>query len=209
MATFDLAFVTRLDNVVVLQTFVDTDIQIGDSVVVTISAPTGFTATYKVVSTEPFAFTGQDAGGNLHFDSDIIRENQFLAFQTGVNVGRDTATGTAEFTPAVAWITAQNVLDWLGIDAATANDTTFVTTCVNAANPWAFRKRREAGYKDSQSAAPSGDVKLATVMFAAMQYRSRGAVDSYAGFDQFGNLTPTMSLGQIYSLLGTGRAQVA
>ena len=34
MATFDIAFHTRLDNVAVLQTFVDTDIQTADTVTV-------------------------------------------------------------------------------------------------------------------------------------------------------------------------------
>jgi len=208
MATYDLAFATRLDDVVVLQTFVGTDIQTADSVTI-VGAPSGMSGTFTVLSVEPFAFLGVDDDGDLLFDSNIIRENQFLYRQVGADIARDTATGTVEFAPSVAWIAASDVVAWLGIDSATANDTAFISVCVNAANPWAFRKRREAGYTDSQAAAPSGDVKLATVMFAAMQYRSRGAVDSYASFDQFGNAAPSMSLGQIYSLLGTGRPQVA
>ena len=208
MAVYDLAFHTRLDNYAILQTFVDTDIQSQDSVVVA-GAGHGFSGTHTVISTEPYEFIGVSDEGDLLFDYDVIMENQFIYVNAGTDFPRDVATGTVTFSPSCSWITSADVTSWLGIDVATANDTAFIAVCVSAANAWAFRKRREAGYTDSLSTAPDGAAKLGTVQYAATQYRSRGAVDGYASFDSMGMGTPTMSLGQIMQLLGCGRPQVA
>ena len=208
MASFNLAFHTRLENYAVLQTFVDTDIQSQDSVVVA-GADHGFSGTQTVISTEPYLFMGISEEGDLLFDYDVIMENQFIYKNTGDDYDRSVATGTVTFTPTCSWITSADVTSWLGIEVATANDTAFIAVCVSAANSWAFRKRREAGYTDSLTTAPDGAAKLGTIMYAATQYRSRGAVDGYASFDSMGMGTPTMSLGQIMQLLGCGRPQVA
>jgi hypothetical protein len=98
---------------------------------------------------------------------------------------------------------------WLGIASATSNDTAFITSCVSAANAYAYRRRREAGYFDSLTTVPGGDVKLGTVMFAGSLYRERGSVDSFASFDQMGTPVPFGSNGQINRLLGVNRSQVA
>jgi len=208
MAVFNLAFHARLDNYAILQTFVDTDIQSQDSVVVA-GADHGFSGTHTVISTEPYEFIGVSDEGDLLFDYDVIMENQFIYANAGTNFTRSVATGTVTFTPTCSWITSADVTSWLGIEVATANDTAFIAVCVSAANSWAFRKRREAGYTDSLTTAPDGAAKLGTIMYAATQYRSRGAVDGYASFDSMGMGTPTMSLGQIMQLLGCGRPQVA
>jgi len=99
--------------------------------------------------------------------------------------------------------------EWLGIASATANDTAFITTAVNAANAYAYRRRREAGYYDSLSTVPSADVKLGTIMFAGSLYRERGSVDSFASFEQMGTPVAFGSNGQINRLLGVNRSQVA
>ena len=208
MAVFNLAFHARLDNYAILQTFVDTDIQSQDSVVIA-GADHGFSGTHTVISTEPYEFIGVSDEGDLLFDYNVIMENQFIYKNTGDNFERSVATGTVTFTPTCSWITSADVTSWLGIEVATANDTAFIAECVSAANSWAFRKRREAGYTDSLTTAPDGAAKLGTIMYAATQYRSRGAVDGYASFDSMGMGTPTMSLGQIMQLLGCGRPQVA
>ena len=208
MAVYNLAFHTRLDNYAILQTFVDTDIQPQDSVVVA-GADHGFSGTHTVISTEPYEFIGVGVEGDLLFDYNVIMENQFIYANTGTNYDRSVATGTVTFSPSCSWITSADVTSWLGIEVATANDTAFIAVCVSAANSWAFRKRREAGYTDSLTTVPDGAAKLGTIMYAATQYRSRGAVDGYASFDSMGMGTPTMSLGQIMQLLGCGRPQVA
>jgi len=208
MAVYNLAFHTRLDNYAILQTFVDTDIQSQDSVVVA-GANHGFSGTHTVISTEPYLFMGVSDEGDLLFDYDVIMENQFIYVNAGDDYERSIATGTVSFSPTCSWITSADVTSWLGIEVATANDTAFIAVCVSAANSWAFRKRREAGYTDSLSTAPDGAAKLGTIQYAAIQYRNRGAVDGYASFDSMGMGTPTMSLGQIMQLLGCGRPQVA
>jgi len=208
MAVYNLAFHTRIDNYAILQTFVDTDIQTQDSVVIA-GADHGFSTTATVISTEPYLFLGVSEYGDLRFDYDVIMENQFIYANAGTDYERSVATGTVTFTQSCSWITSADVTSWLGIEVATANDTAFIAVCVSAANAWAFRKRREAGYTDSLSTAPDGAAKLGTIQYAAIQYRNRGAVDGYASFDSMSMGTPTMSLGQIMQLLGCGRPQVA
>jgi hypothetical protein len=208
MATYDLAFHTRLDGYAVLQTLVETGIQVGDSVVIA-NADHGFSTTAKVVSTQDFEFIGVSEEGDLLFDSDVIRLYQFLYVNAGTDYERSIATGTVTFTPSVSWINAADVTSWLGIDVATANDTAFITVCVNAANNYIFRKRREAGYTDSQSTVPGADIKLGTIMYAATLYRERGSADSFASFDSMSSIPIPSTMGRIMALIGCGRPQVA
>ena len=126
MATYDLAFHTRLDGYAILQTFVETGIQVGDSVVIA-GAGHGFSGTHTIVSTQDFEFIGVSDEGDLEFDSDVIRLYQFLYVNAGTDYERSIATGTVTFTPSVSWIVAADVTSWLGIDVATANDTAFIT----------------------------------------------------------------------------------
>ena len=208
MATYDLAFATRLDGVVVLQTFVETGIQVADSVVIA-SAPSGMSGTFTIVATSDFEYVGQSDQGDYEFDNNVIHLYQFLYLDAGTDVTRDTATGTVTFTPSVSWITAADVTSWLGIDVATANDTAFVTVCVNASNNYIYRKRREAGYYDSQTTVPGDDIKLGTIMYAATLYRERGSADSFASFDSMSSIPIPSTMGRIMALIGCGRPQVA
>ena len=208
MAVYNLAFHTRIDNYAILQTFVDTDIQTQDSVVIA-GCGHGFNGTHTVVSTEPYLFLRVSEYGDLVFDYDVIMENQFIFVNAGDALERSVADGTVTYSPSCSWVNSSDVTSWLGIEVSTANDTEFIAVCVSAANAWAFRKRREAGYTDSLTTAPDGAAKLGCIQYAAIQYRNRGAVDGYASFDSMGMGTPTMSLGQIMQLLGCGRPQVA
>ena len=208
MATYDLAFHTRLDGYAVLQTFVETGIQVGDSVVIA-GAGHGFSGTHTVVSTQDFEFIGVSEEGDLEFDSDVIRLYQFLYVNAGDDYTRSTATGTVQFTPSISWITNAMVLEFLGIDVATANDTAFITTCVAASNSYIFRKRRESGYTDSQSVVPDAAVKLGGILYASTLYRERGSADSFASFDSMSSIPIPSTLGRIMALIGCGRPQVA
>jgi hypothetical protein len=123
-----------------------------------------------------------------------------------------TLTGLrgAEIEVLPQWTSSAEVLVWLGIDVATANDTAFIEDCVDASNEWCWRKRQEGGYTtDRTTFPPSADVVLGATMYAATLYRERGSVDSFASFDTMGVTTPVASLGRIMALLGCGRAQVA
>ena len=208
MATYDLAFNTRLDGVVVLQTFVETDIQVGDSVTIA-GAGNDMSGTFTVLSTQDFEYLGQSDEGDFEFDSEVIRLSQFLYLDAGSDVTRTTATGTVTFTPSVSWTTSSDVLSFLGIDVATANDTAYIATCVQASNLYCFRKRREAGYTDSMTTVPGADIKFGTTLYAALLYRERGSADSFASFDSMSSVPTPSSMGRIMALLGCGRPQVA
>jgi hypothetical protein len=209
MASFDLAFNTRLDGVVVLQTLLESGIQVGDTVTIAGNAVIA-NGNYKVLSTEAAEFTGVDQYGDFEFDYNVIIQNQFLVSNAGADVTRSVATGTVVFTPSVTWIVNADVVAWLGIDSATANDTAFITTCVAAANYWCWNKRRESNYADSLTTVPDASVKLGTIMYAATLYRERGTSgDSYASYDGFGNQPQPVTLARIMQLLGASRASVA
>lgn len=208
MATLDLAFNTRLDGVVVLQTLLTSGIQTGDSVTIAGNAVIA-NGTYTVANSEPYEFIGRDDQGDFLFDYAVIMDNQFLIVNAGADVSRTIAAGTVTFTPSPVWVTSADVIAWLGIDPATANDTAFVATCVSAANYWSWNKRRESGYADALATVPNASVKLGTVMYAATLYRERGTSgDSYASYDGFGNMPQPVTLARIMQLLGCNRSQI-
>jgi hypothetical protein len=208
MASFTVTHTQRVDGYAVLQTLEATEIGIGQSV--TVTGTTGFNGTFTVLDVPTRYFTGIDDEGDFTFDDDIIILNQLLVANAGTDVARDAMAGTLTWTETCTWIVAADVLSWLGISVATANDTTFVGVCTDAANAWAYKARKMGGYQaESLSTAPSSAVKLGTIMYAAALYRERGSVDSYASFQDMAVTAPTGTMGQIMRLLGIRRSQVA
>jgi hypothetical protein len=154
---------------------------------------------------------GTDDEGDFIYDTDVIIPNQLLFYDAGTDIERQALipNGTLTWTQTCTWIVAADVLSWLGIAVATANDTAFVGACTDAANAFAFRRRKEAGYFDSLTTVPGADVKLGTTMVAGSLFRERGSVDSFASFEAM-NIPGTVgSMGQINRLLGVNRSQVA
>jgi hypothetical protein len=210
MSVSQIVYAARVDNYAAVQTLTLAEVQPGDSITVAGVTDTSFNGTQTVISIEPYELVSIDEYGVFNFDYDVSKPNQIIYANTGAAVVYDTATGTVTRTVSVTWTTSALVLSWLGIDVATANDTAFVAKCVSASNAWCYRKRREAGYTDSQSTVPSADVELGATMYAATLYRERGTSgDSYAGFDGMGNTPMPVTLHRIMQLLGCGRAQVA
>lgn len=208
MASYVITHRQVLDNYMVVQTLEGTDIGTGESVTLAGLGAT-LNGTYHVVDVPTYLFIGVDESGDLLFDADVIILNQIMVAKTHADVARGPVAGTLTYTPTCTWIVDADVVEWLGIAAATANDTAFIASCTAAANAYAFRRRREAGYYDSLTTVPGGDVKLGTVMFAGTLYRERGSVDSFASFDPMGTPVPFGSQGQINRLLGVNRSQVA
>lgn len=149
-----------------------------------------------------------DADGTLVFDYDVPRPQQLIFPNAGSDLAYGVDTGEIRWEPEATWITSADVTEWLGIAAATANDTAFIATCVSAANTYCYRIRHEAGYHDDSDAVPESAVKLGTVMYAATLYRERGSVDSFASFDQMGGAVPFGTMSRIKQLLGVGRPQI-
>lgn len=208
MATYTINFRQVTDNHIVISTLEDTDIGIGQSVTLGNLGST-LNGTYTVVAVPIYLFLGVDDEGNHLFDYDEIIINQLMMQKTTADVDRSAVNGTLTFTETCTWVDSASVIAWLGIAAATANDTAFITSAVAAANQFAYRRRRESGYFDSLTTSPGSDVSLGTTMYAASLYRERGAVDSFASFDSMGSPTPFGSMGQIMRLLGVNRSQVA
>lgn len=170
--------------------------------------------TYTVISTEAYEFTGVGPEGDLEFNWNVFRENQVIYRKAGTDVARAVApvTATITYTQNCQWIVNDDVLSWLGVATATANDTAFVTVCTDAANALAFRRRREAGYySDVLATAPSADVKLGTTMMAGQLYRSRGSSggDSFQSYESLASGNNPVAMGDILRLWGCNRAQVA
>ena len=208
MAAYPVSFKQLLDNYAVLQTLTVNELEVGRSFTVTnVGVP--FNGTFTVYALPQYLYVGTDTDGNLLYNVDIPVANQVLFAVTADDVDRTAATGTLTFSPTCTWITAGNIEDWLGIGTATAADTAFLTTCAAAVNAMAFRRRVEAGYFDSLTTSPSGDVTLGTIMWGGALYRARGSIDTFASFNEMGT-APTVGLSpMIKQLLGIDRPQVA
>lgn len=208
MTTYTITASGRTDGHGVVQTLQQFDtIQLGDTVDVSGLAQTGLNGNNQtVVSLQPYKLVNVNDDGTFVYDFDVYRPNQIIFENAGADLGYIADTGTLTHTVTVTWITDADVEEWLGISTATANDTAFITDCVAASNAWCYRRRTSAGYNDTPATAPSGDVKLGAVMYAATLYRERGSVDSFASFDGAG--PPFGSLSRILQLLGVNRPQV-
>jgi len=209
MAAYSVTQKYIVDNyaVVVLLTNAD-PLEVGQSFTLA-GVDATFNGSYTVVALPQFRFIGVDEYGFFLYDPEQPIQHQVLFAKTAANVIISPATGTLTTTPSCTWITADSqVEDWLGIGTATAADQTFITQCRLAANEFCFRRRQEAGYKDSLSTSPNASVTLGTVAYAGFLYRQRGAVTDFAGFD---GLAAGGSMGlspMIKQLLGIDRPAV-
>jgi hypothetical protein len=210
MATFTVTHIQRLNDYAVVQTLEDTEIGIAQSITLS-GVGNGLDGTQKVQAVPIFLFMGTDDEGDFIYDTDVIIPNQLLFYDAATDIERQALipNGTLTWTQTCTWIVAADVLSWLGIAVATANDTAFVGACTDAANAFAFRRRKEAGYFDSLTTVPGADVKLGTTMLAGALYRERGSVDSFASFEAMNIPGSVGSMGQINRLLGVNRSQVA
>ena len=209
MTTYTITQSSRVDGYGVLQTLEHLgNIPLGDLINV-VDSTRGLNGNQQVVwSLVDYELVEVTAEGELVFDYDVHRPNQVIFPNAGADLAYGVDSGEIRWEPEPTWITSDDVTEWLGIAAATANDTAFIADCVSAANVFAYRRRVESGYHDDADAVPDGAVKLGTVMYAATLYRERGSADSFASFDQFGGGVPFGSLGRILQLLGVGRPQV-
>ena len=210
MATFSITHRMRLDDVVVIQTLTETDIAVGQSVTVS-GLGNGMDGTFVVVAVPQFLYTGLSYQGDMTYNTDVVIPNQLAYIDAGDVVDRDSADpfGTLTWSISCTWTTSGNVTEFLGIAAATANDTAYIATCVAAANQWCFRRRQQAGYFDSPTTAPDASVQLGATLYASSLYRERGSVDSFQSFESMSVGVPTLTNGRIMQLLGVRRSQVA
>ena len=212
MATYATASKQLTDNYACISTLEPTDIQVGDTVVVgALGAP--FNGTYTVLACPQYRYVGVDGTtGEFIYDVTVAVPNQVLFACTGSDVEFVVDfVGTVAFTPTCTWVTAANLVTYLGVSITNpSDDYTLITQAVSAANQFCSRRRAEAGYNDSLSSSPSGDVTLGVLMYAAALWRSRGSLENvFASFEGMGS-APQQSLTPIVKqLLGIDRPAVA
>jgi hypothetical protein len=209
MAVYSVQQKYLVDNYAVLVLLTNADpLEVGQSFTVA-GVDATFNGSYTVVALPQYRFMGVDEYGFFQYEPEQPIQNQVLYARTAANVIISPATGTLTTTPTCTWITTDSqVEDWLGIGTATTADQTFITQCRLAANEFCYRRRQEAGYKDSLTTSPNASVTLGSIAYAAFLYRQRGAVTDFASFD---GLAAGGSMGlspMIKQLLGVDRPAV-
>ena len=210
MATYTVTNKYLVDNYAVLQLLTPSEIAVGSSIVVA-SVDATFNGSYVVRALPQYLFLGVDTQGDLLYDYQVPIADQVLYAKTASDVERVAASGTVSYDPVCTWVTAAQVMSYLGITITNpSDDYTLLTQSVSAGNQFAYRRRQESGYIDSLTTSPGGDATLGTLMYCAALWRSRGSIEAtYATFDGMGS-APQQSLTPIVKqLLGIPRPAVA
>ena len=210
MATYTVTNKYLIDNFAVLQLLTPSEIAVGSSLVVA-SVDATFNGSYVVRALPQYLFLGVDTQGDLLYDYQVPIADQVLYAKTASDVERVAASGTVANDPVCTWVTAAQVMTYLGITITNpSDDYTLLTQSVSAGCQFAFRRRQESGYIDSLTTSPGGDATLGTLMYCAALWRSRGSIEAtYATFDGMGS-APQQSLTPIVKqLLGIPRPAVA
>jgi len=209
MSTYEVTHAQRVDEVAVIQTLEATDIAVGQSITIS-GVGNDFNGTYVVLAVPVYLFTGVDIYGDYTYDTNVLIPNQLLMANAGhPDYQRQAASGLVTWTQTCTWITVSDLTEFLGISGATANDTAFMTSSVNASNAWCFKRRVQANYHDSLTSVPDAAVKAGAVLMAASLYRERGSIDSFNSFQDMTVSAPVASMGRINQLLGIKRSAVA
>ena len=210
MATYTVTNKYLIDNFAVLQLLTPSEIAVGSSIVVA-SVDATFNGSYVVRALPQYLFLGVDTEGDLLYDYQVPIADQVLYAKTASDVERVAASGTVTYAPVCTWVTAAQVMSFLGITITDpSDDYTLLTQSVSAGNQFCYRRRQESGYIDSLTTSPGGDATLGTLMYCAALWRSRGSIEAtYATFDGMGS-APQQSLTPIVKqLLGIPRPAVA
>ncbi len=211
MATYSVTFKYLLDDYAVLQLLTPTEIAVGESITVS-GVDATFNGSNIVVRALPqYRYVGTDTEGDLLYDFDEPIANQVLYAKTASNVERIASPGTVTYTQTCTWVSAANLVTYLGVQITNpSDDYTLITQAVSAGNQFCYRRRQEAGYIDSLTTSPGGDQTLGTLMYCAALWRSRGSLENtFASFDGMGT-APQQSLTPIVKqLLGIDRPACA
>lgn len=210
MATYSVTNKYLIDNFAVLQLLTPSEIAVGSSITVA-GVDATFNGTYTVRALPQYLFLGIDTEGDLLYDFQVPIADQVLYAKTASDVERTAATGTVAYSPVCTWVTAADVMTYLGITITNpSDDYTLLTQSVSAGNQFCYRRRQEGGYIDSLTTSPGGDATLGTLMYCAALWRSRGSIEAtYATFDGMGS-APQQSLTPVVKqLLGIPRPAVA
>ena len=211
MAVYSVTNKYLIDDFAVLQLLTPTEIAVGESITVA-GVDATFDGSNLVVRALPqYRYVGVDTQGDLLYDIDEPIANQVLYAKVADDVDRVAATGTVTYTLTCTWVSAAELITYLGVQITNpSDDYTLITQAVSAGNQFCYRRRQEAGYIDSLTTSPGGDQTLGTLMYCAALWRSRGSLENtFAAFDGMGT-APQQSLTPIVKqLLGIDRPACA
>ena len=211
MAVYSVTNKYLVDDFAVLQLLTPTEIAVGESITVA-GVDATFNGSNLVVRALPqYRYVGVDTQGDLLYDIDEPIANQVLYAKVADDVDRVAATGTVTYTLTCTWVSAAELITYLGVQITNpSDDYTLITQAVSAGNQFCYRRRQEAGYIDSLTTSPGGDQTLGTLMYCAALWRSRGSLENtFAAFDGMGS-APQQSLTPIVKqLLGIDRPACA
>jgi hypothetical protein len=132
MASYTVTHKQLTDNYAVLQLLTEAEIEVGASVVITDVNAT-FNGTFTVYALPQYAFIGVDEEGDLLYNPLISIPNQVLYPKTADDVGRSAATGTLSLTQVCSWVTAAQVMTYLGVTITDpSDDYTLLTQATSA-----------------------------------------------------------------------------
>ena len=210
MAVYSVTNKYLIDDFAVLQLLTPTEIAVGESITVA-GVDATFNGTYTVRALPQYRYVGTDTEGDLLYDVNEPIANQVLYAKVADDVERIASPGTVSYTLTCQWVSAANLVTYLGVQITNpSDDYTLITQAVSAGNQFCYRRRQEAGYIDSLTTSPGGDQTLGTLMYCAALWRSRGSLENtFAAFDGMGS-APQQSLTPIVKqLLGIDRPACA
>ena len=210
MATYTVTHKYLIDDFAVLQLLTPSEIAVGQSITVA-GVDATFNGTYSVYALPQYEYIGIDTEGDLLYDFQVPIANQVLFAKVADDVDRVAASGTVTYAPVCTWVTASDVMTYLGITITNpSDDYTLLTQSLSAGCQFAYRRRQESGYIDSLTTSPGGDATLGTLMYCAALWRSRGSIETtYATFDGMGSATQQSLTPIVKQLLGIPRPAVA
>jgi hypothetical protein len=160
MATYTVTNKYLIDDFAVLQLLTPSEIAVGQSITVA-DVDATFNGTYTVRALPQYLYLGVDTQGDLLYDYQVPIADQVLFAKVADDVERTAASGTVSYDPVCTWVTAAQVMSFLGITISNpSDDYTLLTQSVSAGNQFCYRRRQEASYIDSLSVSPGGDVNL-------------------------------------------------
>ena len=211
MATYQVTFKQAVDGYAVVETLTGNDIAVGQSITIA-GVEAGLNGTQTVYALPQYLYLGTDSDGNLLFNANIPLPNQVLFATASDDIQRVASGGSLTYTQVCSWVTAQQLMTYLGVTIENpSDDYTLLTQAASAGNAFCWRRRQESGKTgDSLSVSPGGDATLGTLMYCAALWRARGSVqDTFATFDGMGTASVSAMTPMIKQLLGISRPQVA
>jgi hypothetical protein len=210
MATYTVTNKYLIDDFAVLQLLTPSEIAVGQSITVA-DVDATFNGTYTVRALPQYLYLGVDTQGDLLYDYQIPIADQVLFAKTADDVERTAASGTVTYAPVCTWVTASDVMAYLGITIANpSDDYTLLTQSVSAGNQFCVSQASGIGLYRLPDDSPGGDATLGTLMYCAALWRSRGSIENtYATFDGMGTATQQSLTPIVKQLLGIPRPAVA